>query len=135
MSPKLRRGERQGLRSTRPLYTFACLNARDVGLCQRCGEPGTEIDHVAGPIGGDINHAGNLQLLCAAYHRGKTIAAHRPITDPEHFARAIELRERLIALSPIRECDDHDDWPTCERELPHLRRAEFIAELARISTE
>jgi hypothetical protein len=34
--------------------------------CQRCGAEATGVDHIAGPIDGDINHPDNLQAFAAA---------------------------------------------------------------------
>lgn len=44
------------------------------GLCQRCGDEGTEIDHVVPLLMGGDNTDGNLQLLCKECHRLKTDA-------------------------------------------------------------
>jgi 5-methylcytosine-specific restriction protein A len=42
------------------------------GRCEQpgCGEPGVEVDHVRA---GDDHSLANLQLLCAAHHRVKTL--------------------------------------------------------------
>ncbi|MCR6491442.1 HNH endonuclease [Cellulomonas sp. P24] len=42
---------------------------RDQGLCQECGQPGTEVDHLFG----DHSELDLLQLLCAECHAKKTI--------------------------------------------------------------
>jgi 5-methylcytosine-specific restriction endonuclease McrA len=88
---------------------------RDGGLCQSCDGPGNEIDHIGGPIDGDINHPDNLQVLCAECHRKKTMSNHRIATDPEHIARALELRERIYTPDVEHPCDDHATWKDVQR--------------------
>jgi hypothetical protein len=106
---------------------------RDEGRCQGCGGQGTEIDHVAGPIDGDINHPDNLQLLCAVCHRKKTIAGHRIATDPEHVARALEMHDRIHPPVPRQACDDVAVWAGRQRQLTAQRRAEFCKTLERLA--
>jgi hypothetical protein len=105
---------------------------RAEGRCQDCGGEGTEIDHIAGPIDGDINHPDNLQLLCTECHRKKTIAGHRIATDPEHIARALAMHERIRSPSPQRECDDVATWADRQPQLvPAPRRISSAVGTAR----
>jgi 5-methylcytosine-specific restriction protein A len=55
--------------------------ARDGGLCQwptdsqgltRCGEPGTDVDHIVPAFRGGTDTDDNLWLLCPEHHRHKT---------------------------------------------------------------
>lgn len=42
---------------------------RDQHTCRVCGEPATEVDHIAA---GDDHSMGNLQALCTPCHQAKT---------------------------------------------------------------
>lgn len=105
---------------------------RDEGLCQVCGGPGNEIDHIGGPIDGDINHPDNLQVPCADCHRRKTMAGHRIATDPEHIARAMNMHRRIHAPEAERACDDPAAWRDLQRKLGRERRNVFCRNLERL---
>ena len=100
----------------------AAVFARDRGLCQACGSPGTEIDHVAG----DSGEISNLQLLCHACHLAKTL-------DASEFREATEReREELLALHirvrnpvPLYPADDERTWRTRWATIRGLRMTEF----------
>ncbi|MGW0929544.1 HNH endonuclease [Streptomyces sp. NPDC002644] len=47
---------------------------RDGGVCQSCGNPGTDVDHVRR---GDDHRLENLQLLCGWCHKRKTAEESR----------------------------------------------------------
>jgi hypothetical protein len=47
----------------------ARVKRRDGGICQSCGQPGTQVDHI---IRGDNHDLENLQLLCGPCHTRKT---------------------------------------------------------------
>lgn len=94
---------------------------RDGGHCRICGAEANQIDHIGGPIQGDINHPDNLQVLCESCHRRKTMDSHRPLETPEEFARAEALRERIEAEDPLRECDAAD-WADRWRSILKRRR-------------
>jgi len=83
---------------------------RDEGRRQDCGGQGTEIDYIAGPIDGDINHPDNLQLLCTDCDRKKTIAGHRARDRPWAHRQAQEMQRRIRSPAPRRECDDVAAW-------------------------
>ena len=84
---------------------------RDGGRCQVCGEPGDQIDHVAG----SSNDPSNLQVLCDPCHRTKTTANFVP-AGPEAIALADKLRtERVEPTKPSRPCDDEVNWQTESR--------------------
>lgn len=42
---------------------------RDGGMCQRCGQPGVDVDHI---IPGDNHALENLEFLCRKCHTAKT---------------------------------------------------------------
>lgn len=86
---------------------------RDDGVCQACGKPGTEVDHIRGSSG----ELENLQLLCRACHIKKTKASMVPLSaDAENFsqhvAKVLVMTQRFEAKRPHRLCDDHQKWPT-----------------------
>ena len=56
---------------------------RSEGRCVECGEPATEIDHIDPGFVGNINDPTNLQGLCSACHRTKTMKAFRPLQTAE----------------------------------------------------
>jgi 5-methylcytosine-specific restriction endonuclease McrA len=75
---------------------------RDGGLCQECGKPGDQIDH----IDGSSNDPINLQLLCDPCHRKKTTANFQP-ASAEQVEYGLRLQhERIDPAAPTRACDD-----------------------------
>src|SRR5260370_6945319 len=88
---------------------------RDGGRCALCGQPGSEIDHIAG----NSSELSNLQLLCHDCHTAKTQENFRPI-EPGTPADKIwsELMTRINSPKPLRECDDEVIWPSRWRPLP-----------------
>jgi 5-methylcytosine-specific restriction endonuclease McrA len=86
---------------------------RDNGICQACGKPGTEIDHIHGNSGA----LQNLQLLCNTCHVKKTKASMAPLSEgsedfSQHVSKLHLMIQRFEAVRPHRLCDDHRDWPT-----------------------
>jgi hypothetical protein len=78
---------------------------RDRGLCRKCGQPGTEIDHIAGSSG-DLE---NLQLLCRDCHREKTQSTMVP-ASPDVVASVYHaIQERALEI-PNRQPCDLADW-------------------------
>lgn len=97
---------------------------RDGGRCVRCGEPGTEIDH----IDGSSPELANLQLLCTTCHRAKTEAGMVP-ASAEHVAFVTELMYGRVAPDvPVLLCDD-DAWDAVRRQLKPARRARLLEQL------
>ena len=96
------------------------------GRCQKCGQPGRDIDH----IDGSSNEMENLQLLCRTCHNEKTTARFVEIT-PEHEryaeidAKRDSLRFRIEASEPQRPCDDEKKWLTSHRQFMTERRGEL----------
>lgn len=84
---------------------------RDDGSCQICGEPGDQIDHIAG----SSNEPWNLQLLCDPCHREKTTATFVPAGhEAAILANALQT-ERIEPPKPSRACDDEVHWKTESR--------------------
>ncbi len=93
---------------------------RDGGRCVLCGQPGTEIDHIAG----NSSELSNLQLLCHDCHTAKTQENFRPI-EPDSQADRIwsELMTRINSAEPLRQCDDEATWPSRWRQIAAERRS------------
>lgn len=75
---------------------------RDGGRCRKCGEPGEEIDHVAG----SSRDPGNLRLLCRPCH--DAISLPRLLPGPrggKGKSHNDALKVRMEAPSPLRPCD------------------------------
>lgn len=112
---------------------------RDNYTCRACGEPGRQVDHIRlRGFNGNINHPLNLQVLCAACHRAKTLADVHTIShreDPELWQKlhekSVELDRRVRADPPERACDDEATWGATWRRL----RAERQAQLAKLRPE
>lgn len=90
----------------------AAVLKRDGGVCQSCGQPGTDIDHISG----DSDDMQNLQLLCKSCHNKKTEQQIIEITPederyPAHTLKANALRSRCESDLPLRICDDEERWP------------------------
>ena len=67
---------------------------RDLGMCQVCGEPGTEVDHI-GLNHGDLE---SLQLLCRECHAKKTIPMLAFfMRDEPGISVSIQLAEMRLA--------------------------------------
>jgi 5-methylcytosine-specific restriction endonuclease McrA len=55
-------------RNARYAAARAIVVARDGGVCQRCGAPGTDCHHRAGRVGARMWQVDLLVLLCAGCH-------------------------------------------------------------------
>ncbi|MFK4804307.1 HNH endonuclease [Microbacterium sp. ZW CA_36] len=101
------------------------VKKRDAGLCQECGNPGTDIDHVSG----SSDALGNLQLLCGDCHRAKT-AEQMTEATPERVAllQALFL-SRVAPDEPRLLADDETQWADVWKGLQAARKARFIARL------
>ena len=90
----------------------------DHGFCRKCGNVGSEIDHV----NGDSNSPDNLQLLCRDCHSQKT-RANIVLLTPEHpryveiQSRERHLRFRVEAPTATRPCDDELNWNVTYRQI------------------
>lgn len=78
---KARRGEADGRRvsPSRRGYTAAWQRLRAYKLrrspmCEQCGQPGQEVDHIMPLRAGGTNAYENLQTLCKSCHSRKTVA-------------------------------------------------------------
>jgi 5-methylcytosine-specific restriction endonuclease McrA len=86
------------------------------GRCLSCGAPATVVDHIASAFHGDDSLA-NLQPLCEACHRAKTLKSVMPwdTTSPDARnslrVRRAEYDRRCKADTPERLCDDEQRWP------------------------
>ena len=125
-----------------PAATRSLLLARDRGLCQQCGEPGDQVDHVHG----DSCDLSNLQVLCVDCHNTKTdlalfgeaalavdLADSAPATSdtPDEVSPSPEVEEimtRAAAPVPLRLCDD-ESWQAVWRDLLFARRQRIAERL------
>src|SRR5260370_27009223 len=89
------------------------------GRCVLCGQPGTEIDHIAG----NSSQLNNLQLLCHDCHTAKTRENFRPIEPGSQAERFwTELRARINSPEPLRECDAEEACASRGRQIAAERR-------------
>lgn len=99
--------------------TRAAVKERDHDLCQSCGSPGTEIDHISGSSP-DVS---NLQLLCHGCHGAKTEAAMRPADiESQDLGRAL-MHDRVHVTDPVLLADDETAWDGQWRGLVRARGA------------
>ncbi len=98
---------------------------RDKSLCCKCGETGSEIDH----INGDSKDLENLQLLCHDCHTEKTLSMIRKLNPEDVSAEAKErlagLWLRMDAISPERACDDSENWKVLQKQILFKQRQEL----------
>jgi hypothetical protein len=120
----IRNGGYRGSERRIPLAVRRAVRERYKGLCQECGEPGTDIDH----IDGSSNELENLRLLCKRCHNEKTLSKFvlLPPEDEEEGAeiraRDVILRLRVDALTPVRICDDEKLWRATSKQIMAERR-------------
>jgi len=95
---------------------------RDSGRCVSCGQPGAEIDHIAG----DSPDLGNLQLLCADCHQAKTTARMRPASREQAAEVNALYTARVQPEAPVLLCDDGQGWTRQWRGLKKARRQRLL---------
>lgn len=101
------------------------VKRRDAGLCQACGKPGTDIDHISG----SSDELDNLQLLCGDCHLAKT-AEQMTEAAPESAAALQALfMTRVAPEEPRLLADDETQWADARKGLQAARKARFIARL------
>ena len=100
---------------------------RDRQICQVCGEPATEIDH----IHGHESTAENLQAICGPCNRARAIARARTVSyevDPGEWTRLNdlynELAQRMSTANP-RRCDDERTWGGDWKRISADRRVHY----------
>ena len=83
-----------------PPQTRKAVFDRDNGVCQICGQPATDIDHIAG----DSADPENLRALCRACNMAEAERGFRPAT-PKMARKFDQLMERIQADEPLFERD------------------------------
>lgn len=93
------------------------------GVCNICGSPGTDIDHILGPS----NTIENLQLLCKECHNKKTMQ-NIEVVDINHENYDVikdkvqNFWSRVEAENPLRSCDDDERWCVEWRSISNERK-------------
>lgn len=93
---------------------------RDKGKCQKCGDTGSQIDHIKASSS-DLT---NLQLLCSRCHNEKTKSGFVTIskeTHPEEWKKREALLARVHASCTSRLCDS-EEWKMLWRPLLKARK-------------
>jgi len=114
-------GYHEGARRLSPAVR-AQVWERDGGRCVSCGQPGAEIDHIAG----DSPDPGNLQLLCAGCHQAKTAGRMRPASPGQAAEVAALYKARVQPEAPALLCDDEQGWVRQWRGLKKARRQRLL---------
>lgn len=97
-------GYRQKARYLRPDQRVEVF-IRDKGLCQLCGKPATDVDHIAG----DSNRLSNLRALCRTCNMDMAKRHQRP-ARAHQAAVATELLERVLSPQPMFPRDNEANW-------------------------
>jgi hypothetical protein len=105
----------------------AQIFARDDHKCVLCGEPATQIDHIAG----DANTPENLRASCGACNLGLAQAQLVP-APPEKAAVAERIFQRMFAPAPLVERDDESAWDETQKHLMADRRRQVRDHLAMV---
>lgn len=111
-----------------PPQTRKAVFDRDNGVCQICGQPATDIDHIAG----DSADPENLRALCRACNMAEAERGFRPAT-PEMVREYDGLMERILADEPLFERDDEHGWDSRYRQIAAAQRTR-IREAATATT-
>ncbi len=85
---------------------------RDGRVCQLCGAPATEIDHIKG----SSSSPENLQAVCRVCNMAKAKASPR-LATPEEQAEVYTIFDRIRAVQPTRICDDERRWDKVWRKI------------------
>lgn len=109
-----------------PVEARLAVIKRDEGLCQLCGEPGNEIDHIAGRSG----NLDNLQLLCHKCHLAKTMSSMVPASEDvlDTIHRPLLARARLAnPQQPADRADwDYHRWLRGSQSVPKDHKAPWL---------
>lgn len=98
--------------------------ARDGSVCQLCGAPGNEIDHITGSSA-DLE---NLRVLCGDCNKGRLIVTTddgaEAVIDPLDFPSSIIAR--ILSSIPAQMCDDENAWASSWRALASSVKREWM---------
>lgn len=101
------------------------VKQRDGGMCQQCGKPGIEVDHIAG----NSDELDNLQLLCVDCHHAKTDENMVPAADEERALLLAFMATRVAPDEPQLLADD-SAWKNLWRSLQAARKERFLQRLS-----
>jgi hypothetical protein len=101
------------------------VKERDGGVCQSCGKPGAEIDHISGSSA----DATNLQLLCTECHRIKTMESMVPAPAEEKAVIAQLFMVRVFPNAPQLLADAELEWKNLWSGLKKERRQRLKDEI------
>lgn len=111
--------------------TREAVKTRARGICQECGKPGTDVDHIAG----SSPELDNLQLLCKSCHREKT--DQNLVPAPPQIRALIDqlMSDRVSPATPRLLADDEIAWASKWRELKTARRQRLLEELVELGID
>jgi len=98
------------------------VRQRDSGICQRCGGPGVEVDHIAG----NSDKLENLQLLCLDCHHAKTAENLVPASEESRQLLVALVATRVAPDEPQLLADDELGWSVKWHGLQTARKGRFI---------
>lgn len=84
----------------------AVVYKRSGGLCENCGAPATEVDHIATACNRPIN----LRAVCRSCSKTRPFGDKAILEDDAVLAKVAGIAARLSAQEPIRCCDDAASW-------------------------
>ncbi len=101
---------------------------RDRRICQLCGEPATEIDHIHGSSGA----MANLRAVCGACNWKRALQPDPEASEQDNLewhrrmaALCKELAVRVAAPEPLKCADDPLSWQRLERATRGARRTQY----------
>ena len=106
------------------METRKIILERDKYICQICGKPADQVDHIAG----SSSDAENLRVLCGVCNRAEAFNNKREATEEE--AKGIremfaDMALRVAAPQPAFLRDDPERWGKCWRGILGARRILF----------
>ena len=79
---------------------------RCIGNCEFCGKPMTAIQN----FGSGCNRPLHLRAVCDGCAKTKAFCDPEFTQNPEFRSTVASLAGRVFSTSPMRICDDYDNW-------------------------